>query len=302
MHNAVRMSFIAVILVGTWLNTLFAISEKGHYVPGVEGIKAASLPPPGVYFRWYHAFYGANTLKDGNGDKLNIDFKVNVYAMANRLIWITDKKFLGANFGMDVLVPFIRTDLKIGAMGLADNKFSLGDIYFEPFLLSWHGPLYDAGFGVGFYAPTGQYDKTKPASAGQDFWTTMITFGVTRYFDTAKTWSFSILDRYEINSEKSETKVKPGQDFLFEWGLAKNVRKFWDFGLSGYYLWQVTGDSGADVYWDTKVHDRVFSLGPEASVFIMKAKAFLSLRTQWEFAARDRTEGHITTITFTKIF
>ena len=294
------LSFILMLATAS-SSLLFAQAEKGHYVPGVEGIKGSSLPPPGVYFRWYNAFYGAEKLMDRKGDELPVNFDVSVYAMANRLIWITDKKILGADFGMDILVPLIRTDLKIGALGLKDNRFQLGDIYLEPFVLSWHRPRCDAAFGLSFYTPTGQYDKTQPASAGQDFWTTLLTFGTTQYLDPQKTWSLSLLGRYEINSEKGETKVKPGQDLVLEWGLGKNVAKFWDIGLSGYGQWQLTDDSGADVNWDTSVHDRVYAIGPEVSRFVLPAKLFVSVRAVWEFGAKDHSQGHMTTITLTKI-
>jgi hypothetical protein len=299
--NVTSIVFAAVLLM--LLSSLPAQSaEKGHYVPGVEGIKAATLPPPGVYFRSYNVFYSASTLNDGKGNEAPVNFDVSVYAMANRLIWMTDKKFLGATFGMDFIVPLVRTDIKIGAAGIDDSKFALGDIYFEPLLLAWHGPKYDAGFGVSFYAPTGQYDKLEPASAGMDFWTTMLTFGATGYFDQQKLWSISALGRYEFNSEKSETKIKPGQDFLIEWGLARNVNKVWDLGVSGYCLWQTTDDSGTGATYDTGVHDRVYSIGPEVSAFIMPAMAFLSVRVLREFSSQDRSEGWTTAVTFTKIF
>ena len=302
MHK-IRLIVVAIVLLCcAGVQGLYAASEKGHYVPGVEGIKAATLPPPGVYYRMYNVIYNADAMMDANGDKLPINFDVSVYAMANRMIWITDKKFLGGYYGMDAIVPFVRTDVSIGAAGVADDQFSIGDIFLEPITLSWHGARYDAAVGLGFYAPVGQYDVTKPASAGQDFWTTMLTFGSTFYLDANRAWSVSALGRYEINSEKSDTSVKPGQDFLFEWGLARNVNKIWDIGMSGYCLWQVTDDSGSDVTWDAGVHDEVYALGPEVSVFIMPAKAFLSVRALWEFGASDRSEGSTATITFTKIF
>jgi len=295
------LAFFLAALVSS--STVSAQIEKGHYVAGVEGIKAASLPPPGVYFRWYNVFYGADKLMDKSGDELPVNFDVSVYAMVNRLIWITDKKFLGGNFGMDLLIPFVRTDLKIGApMNVDDQQFGVGDLYLEPFVLSWHGPRYDAAVGVSFFLPTGQYSKTEPASAGQDFTTTMLTFGYTFYLDPAKAWSLSVLGRYEINGEKGETKVKPGHDLVLEWGLAKNVAKVWDIGLSGYYVGQLTDDSGATALWDTSVHDRVFAIGPEVSAFIMPAKMFLSVRSVWETGAKDRSQGHSTCITLTKIF
>jgi hypothetical protein len=35
-----------------------------HYAPGTEGLKAASLPPPGVYLRDYNEFYYSDHLND----------------------------------------------------------------------------------------------------------------------------------------------------------------------------------------------------------------------------------------------
>ncbi len=34
-----------------------ALAVNGHYAPGVEGIKGASVPPPGSYYRGYLVHY-----------------------------------------------------------------------------------------------------------------------------------------------------------------------------------------------------------------------------------------------------
>ena len=39
------------------LPNLVQAQPTAHYVPGAEGIKAASLPPPGFYVRDYNSFY-----------------------------------------------------------------------------------------------------------------------------------------------------------------------------------------------------------------------------------------------------
>ncbi|HUU27498.1 MAG TPA: transporter [archaeon] len=301
MRKLAGVLLVASVLAGTLFSNAFAQLEKGHYVCGVEGIKAASLPPPGFYWRLYNAFYNSDKLTDKNGDELPVGFDVSVYALVNRFIYVSDKKILGANYAFDVIVPLINTDLEIDKMGLKDNKFGLADVVVEPFILSWHGPRYDAAFGLGFYAPIGQYDVAKPASPGQDFWSLLITFGGTAYLDEAKTLSASVLSRTEMHSEKSETKVKPGSDFLIEWGLAKTVAKFWDIGLSGYCQWQLTDDSGTGVVWDKTVHDRNYAIGPEVSVFVPSAKLFLSARSLWEFGVVDRSQGNMIAITLTKI-
>ncbi len=288
-------------LAGTLFGTAFA-GETGHYVNGGEGIKAATLPPPGLYWRVYNQFVDADKLTDKDGDTMDVGYDLHVYSLVNRLVWISNAQILGADFGSDIIIPLAYTDVEIKASGVEDNDFGLGDIAVEPLVLSWHGDRYDASFGLAVYVPTGEYDKNKPASPGKDFWTGMITLGGTYYFDVRKTWSASILSRYEIHSDKDETDVRPGNDFHFEWGIGKTVAKIWDVGLTGYCQWQVTDDTGSDVTWDTSVHDRVYAVGPEVTVFIFPAKFFLSLRSQWEFGSKDRAEGNVTTVTLTKIF
>ena len=287
---------IAVALFGT-----ASSGETGHYVNGVEGIKAATLPPPGFYYRLYNVYYDADELTDEDGDALDVGLDIGVYALVNRFVWISNIKILGADFGADVIIPLVYTDIEIKAFGIDDDQFGLGDIAIEPFVLSWHGARYDASFGLAAYVPTGEYDKDEPASPGKDFWTALITLGGTCYLDVEKTWSASILARYEIHSEKDDTDVRPGNDFHFEWGIGKTLAKIWDVGLAGYCQWQVTDDSGSDAR-DKSVHDRIFAVGPEVSVFIPAAKSFLSLRSLWEFEAKDRTEGQVIALTLTRAF
>lgn len=300
--------FIAIAILscvfgfaGTLFGTVSA-GETGHYVNGGEGIKAATLPPPGFYWRLYNQFYTANKLKDKNGNELDVGYDLNVYALVNRFVWISNMKILGADFGASLVVPLVYTDIEIEAAGIDDEKFDLGDIAVEPFVLAWHGPRYDAAFALALYVPTGEYDKNKAASPGKDFWTGMATVGGTYYFDVEKTWSASILSRYEIHSKKDETDVKPGDNFHFELGIGKTLAKTWDVGLTGYCQWQVTDDSGSDVTWDKSVHDRVYAVGPEVSVFIPPAKLAVSLRSQWEFCAKDGAEGNVTTLVLTRMF
>ncbi|MGQ9663049.1 MAG: SphA family protein [Kiritimatiellia bacterium] len=268
-----------------------------HYPLGLEGIKAGTVPPPGVYLRVYNYGYVTDTLKDSDGNKVPVDLDVKVYALAPRLIWVTEQEVLGGNLGADVLLPLVWTSVKIGAMGIDDNDWNLGDLYFEPLLLAWHGERYDLGAGVAFFAPTADADKK--TSAGKEYWTTMLTLGGTYYADAEKTLSFSVLGRYEIHGEKSGSDLTRGNDFHVEWGVAKTVNQTWDFGVAGYCQWQMTKDKGSD---STDVKDQVYAVGPEVSCAMPKIGLLGSLRLLWEFDARDRTEGSTGVLTVTKIF
>ena len=73
------------------LAVLFAIPSlvqaqpTDHYVPGSEGIKAASLPPPGLWLRDYNSFYYAGQVNDAHGNKIGAaDASAFVYANVPR--------------------------------------------------------------------------------------------------------------------------------------------------------------------------------------------------------------------------
>ncbi len=298
-----RMLLVCGLVLVTVLSTARAdAAETGHYVNGVEGVKAGTVPPPGWYSRNYFVYYHADDWMDKDGDDANLDLDLEVNAWVTRLIWITPKKFLGADYGMQLVGVLQRTDLKNRTANVEDEDVGLGDATFAPVILSWHKPKFDLAVGYELFMPTGEYDQDEPASPGKDMWTHMFDFGGTYYFDKAKTWHASVLGRYEIHSEKDEREVRPGDDLHFEWGIGKTFMKTLDVGVSGYCQWQVTDDKGSDVNWDKDVHDRVFAIGGEISYFHPPTKIQVGLRHVWEFGARDRTEGHVTCLTLMKVF
>lgn len=276
-------------------------SFTGHYVPGVEGVKGASLPPPGVYVRDYNAFYWSSQLNGNNGTATPLDFNAFVYANLLRPIWISEWKVLGGNFGMDMIVPIQYTDLSVKSGGVTlydEGIFGIGDLYFEPATLSWHGKQWDAAVGYSFFAPTGD-SEPGTAKPGKGFWTQMITAGGTVYFDEARTWSLSALNRYEFNSEEEDTGITPGQEWTIEWGLAKGVSKIVELGVSGYCQMQTTPDSGPNASSDL---DQALALGPEVTAVWPQTGIMFSLRYLHQFDVYDRPEGDMAVLTLTRRF
>jgi len=277
------------------------LGQTGNVYPlGAEGIDAASIPPPGLYLRWYTFEIHATTLRDSTGNTVPVGFNVNVLATAPRLIWITKKKFLGADVGMDLLVPIEDINLKIAAESFKQNSVSIGDLYIDPVLLSWHGKHYDAAVAPSFFAPTGTWDPQSATKAGSDEWTIMPTFGATWYPDAKKKWSASALGRYEFHATKEDVAVKMGDDFHVEYGLANAVRPTLKIGAVGYTQWKVTEDSGKDVTWDASVKDRVFASGVEVMKVFPKQMFFVQLRGLLEYGARGRSQGQAVILVLTK--
>ncbi len=298
-QEAIR-TILMLGLVGIFCGVSLA-GEMGHYPLGSEGVKGGTIPPPGTYYRMYTTYYYADKVMGSDGHRVDTNYQLHLFANVHRMVWVSHTKMFGADYFADALIPFLYTEVEAKALGADDHDFCYGDINIEPFGLAWHQPRYDVSFGLSVFAPTGKFDKNNPASPGKDFWTQMTTLGGTWYPDKEKTWSASILSRYEINSKKDHSDVRPGRDFLFEWGISKMIPP-WELGVAGYSEWQVGDDSGSDVTWDKSVHDRVSAIGPEINLGDPAMGCFYSLRVLKEFSTVDRPEGWVATFTWTKCF
>ena len=288
-----RIPFLLLAVSLMALPGILQAQPSAHYVPGSEGIKGASLPPPGVYFRDYNYFYWADQLNNSSGHSAGPpNFDAFTYANIPRVIWITDTKFLGGFVGVDALLPLGDQHVKAG--GFDDSTFGIGDFFGEG-TLSWHPKQFDFAIGSGVWAPTGD-SGPHTTRAGAGFWTFMQTAGATWYVDEEKTWAVSALNRYEFNTEQRDAHVTPGDTYTLEWGVSKTVAKVVDLGAVGYYQQQVTGSSNGSPL------SRVAAVGPEVSVAFPKQMFFVSLRYNYEFMAESRAQGNAVTLTLTKRF
>lgn len=145
------------LLIATVLSsTSLGAYAGGHYVAGIEGMDSASVPPAGNYYVGYLINYDVKSLNDKNGNKIPGNNNGTVTALANRFIHITDKKILGADYGMEAIVPVVRKDFDFPAAGgYKKHKSGVGDVYLGPVVLGWHGNSWDGVFGAGFHLDNG---------------------------------------------------------------------------------------------------------------------------------------------------
>ena len=230
-----------IALASTFAALSLSALADGHYVAGVEGIQAASVPPPGLYYLAYGVDYNMQQFNaPGSSNALPGQNKGTVFAVANRVAWISSTKVLGADYGMETIVPLQATSLTVSAASIADTQTGLGDVYVGPLVLGWHGASWDAVGAAGIW--TNSASNSSPAAPGKGFNTTMLTGGATYYFDADKKISGSALMRYEMNDSKSSG-FKAGDQVTLEWGFAK-VLGSTQIGLVGYDQMQVSNDSG----------------------------------------------------------
>ena len=284
----------------------------GHNTKGDFGLQAGSQPPPGFYAVPMYYRYDGDSIKDRDGDSVQIDpegrgsLDANAYVLG--LIWVSDLKILGGNYSFQIYPALTDNVLEAPILGLEDRvDTGFGDLYFQPVNLGWHTDWADFIAGLGVYAPTGNYDPEGSDNLGLGMWSFEFFAGTTIYFDEAKSWHFATTAFYETHTDKKDTDIRVGDILTLEGGLGKS---FMDGAISvgaAYYAqWKLNEDDlGSDVVLPDGRgigKHRVFAAGPELTLPIAtkeKLYGFINARYLWEFDAKSTLEGNTFVFTVT---
>jgi hypothetical protein len=286
-----KFFLISLLLAGTFLLTVgFVVNADategggGAYTNGAEDFMSGALPPPGTYLVYFLNYYTASHFKAKHGDNLVPDFKVDAVANVFRLVHVTDRKILGASWGVQALLPVVHLDVKFP--GISDDRWGNGDLIVDPFLLGWHSKNWHVTTGIDFYIPIGAYNQNRLANIGRNYWTIEPVVAATFLSDNGYEVSGKFM--YDINTENNDTHYKSGQEFHFDYTLGYHIDKALAVGLGGYAYWQVTDDKGETAGPDG-FKGRVYAVGPQAQ-YNYKNMSF-TLKWQHEFEAQYRPEG-----------
>lgn len=253
-----------------------AVQAEGHYVTGVEGLQGSSVPPAGNYYLGYLVNYDINGFQAPDA-KDGIGGSGQVTALANRIVKITDSKLFGADYGFETIIPVLRSSVKVGPLDASDS--GVGDVYVGPLVLGWHGQQWDAVAAAGMWLDTAPNTLGDPTSPGKGYQSTMLTGGLTYYFDQQKSISGSALFRYEYHGKK-DNGVRPGDQLSLEWGVGKNYGAY-SLGVVGYSQWQLSDDKGAAA---TAGKAERHALGAELVYPVASAGLFLKGAAYKEFS------------------
>ncbi len=290
MHQKIKATAAAVALAFT--SSAFA---AGHYVTGVEGIDSAAVPPPGLYYLGYLVNYDIGSVDGAPGNNT-----ANITALANRGVWVTHQTFLGANYGVETIIPLQSTSLNFNGIGLSSASRGVGDIYVGPVVLGWHGDGWHAVFALGEWFDTGSYTATNPSSIGNGYNSTMATLGGMVNLDAQKRWSASILARFEKNGVQKQTGITPGDGLSVEWGIARAFGAGYKVGLVGYTQNQTSSNTGPGA---NPRNPRKNGAGLEVDIPFAEHGFFMKIAGYHEYGASGgATEGNLLRMTFVKAF
>jgi len=246
MHHVVKRKATGILmglfLCGALLLGTQAWATEGGgaaYPNGAEDFMSGAAPPPGTYFINYFLYYSANSFKNDNGNNMLPKFDLDVYADVFRFIHMTDKTLFGGFWGMHMFLFALHQGVELPG-GVSSNWNGIGDVIVDPFILSWHWKNFHLTSGVDIYIPTGNYDSTRIANTGRNYWTFEPVVAGTFITDSGFQVSTKLM--YDFNTLNTDTDYRSGQEFHLDYLVGQ---KAWgvDFGVGGYYYQQTTDDT-----------------------------------------------------------
>jgi hypothetical protein len=257
----------------------------GAYNNGVEGFGAGMFPPPGTYLLNYVTYYTADSFKDKDGNNAIPKFELDALADVIRVVHVGKSTLLGGNVAMQAILPIVH--LEVAVPGRSQSNNGLGDLVISPLILTWHsGNLhYVAGLDVDI--PVGAYDKNDLANIGRNYWTFVPIVAATYMSDSGFELSGKFM--YDINTENHANSYQSGNEFHFDYTLAKKFNTF-SVGAGGYFYKQVTNDeqNGVKVGSDGN-KGQVFAIGPQFK-YDYKNMSF-AFKYQKELLVENKPEG-----------
>jgi len=299
LNRALRLLTVCALVIALAGNEAMA-AEGGYsnYIPGSYGDFGMALAPGETWtLRNDIYFYDASTDRSVRSGNIEIGVDLEFLMNFTTLLYKPDIELFSAQFATGVFVPIVDLDLEVGASAgslgtsASDRATGLGDIALIPFALYWNNGNYHTSFAQFIVIPTGDYGVSNLINNGLNYWSIDTNFALTYLNpETGRDVSFNIGHIY--NTENDDTDYQTGQELHLDVVFNQFLSETFAVGLHGFYLKQITGDSGSGaVLGDFKAE--AAGIGPALLWTKKFGKQHVSFIAKWlhEFHAKNRLEG-----------
>jgi hypothetical protein len=294
-----RFLFLCLVVCAELLLAAASIDAQdlGHKLPGLIGLDAGKVPPPGLYLIDRVVSYEADELRDRRGMLIPVaDLQLLGRSNASGLSYTIQRPRRTTSLTMTAAAPLTRLRLNVHDRPEASfDRFGLADVYIQPARLGWRLARVDLVAAYGLYLPTG----TSPLAGGTGLSTGHITHqfsaGGSLYANKNRASFVTALASYDANLRKRRIDVTRGDTLDIQGGAGTNLfNRVVETGLAFHSLWQVRADRGADLPVVLRgARDRVFGFGPDVAVMIKAIQSQLRIRYEWDMGVRSRPKGHV---------
>lgn len=277
---------------------LAAEGGYSNYIPGTYGDFAAAVQPAqGITIRNDIYNYSA----DGDGSvragllEVGAELEFTIYLLT--VLHNPGIKLWGGNFSYGALLTLVDADVSANlqiannALKARDDALGMGDITLVPAIIFWQSGNYHFSLAEYIVTPTGSYDKDELINTGLNYWTFDTNVAAT-YLNEETGQDYSINIGYSYNTENNDTDYQTGQEIHIDYMINQFLSEHWAVGVHGFYLEQITGDSGdGSLLGDFK--GKAAGIGPAV---LYASKAFnhdVTFIAKWlnEYDAEKRLEG-----------
>ena len=295
----ITAAFVAVGMT-VWPTTDAHAAEGGYsnYVPGTYGDFGMALAPTETWtMRNDIYYYDASVDQSVRAGNLEVGADLEFFINFTMLLYKPNIQILGAQVATGVSVPIV--DLEVsssasvggGVLRTSGDTSGLGDIALIPLVLFWNSGNLHASFAEIIVAPTGDYSSTDLVNNSLNYWSIDTNFALT-YLDpnTGRDLSFNIGHIY--NTENDRTDYQTGQELHLDVVLNQFLSETFAVGAHGFFLQQITGDSGAAALLGDHQAEAA-GAGPALLWTTQVGQQTVSLIAKWlhEFHAERRLEG-----------
>jgi hypothetical protein len=276
------------------------------YLLGSGGPGVAEMPPlEGVYFDNMIYVYSGEASANRQfvvGGNVVAGLDATIVADFASTLWVPSTNVLGGTLAVGGILPIGAPMIEVNAIltGPLGNQFAVsrrdsdiivGDPVFTA-ALGWKvGENTHIQASTLVNIPVGRYRENQLANLSFHRWIVDGSLAVT-WKDEASGWDLSSKAGVSFNGKNDFTDYDSGNEFHWEAAVAKSLSKSFSAGVQGYWLKQLSGDSGTGARLGP-FKGEVFGVGATAawSTVLGRSPATIRGRFMKEFDATNRLEG-----------
>lgn len=291
----ISYKWFGLILFG-WIAAVAHSAEGGYsnYLPGTYGDFAVAVAPTTeLTLRSDLYTYRADSEQSVRSGQIEIGADLELDVNLLTLLYTPNVKVFGAQYGVGTVIPVVHADIEANLGGLiaSDHDTGLGDTTFIPMILFWNSNNYHFTLGEYIVTPTGGYDSDALINTSLNYWTFDTNVAMT-YLNLETGQDYAINVGYAYNTQNDKTDYQTGEEIHIDYMLNQFLSETFAIGLHGFYLDQVTGDSGNGALLGG-FKAQAAGVGPALLWTSRVREQDISLIAKWlhEYDAENRMEG-----------